>query len=161
MKTNGKMILFLALAGNWFSTASNAWARLGESEAQLTGRYGSPIQTATNGALRSLTFNFGDYFVLAKLREGKSVAEFAYLKKKGVDFNETDALAIASKMAGATNWTEKSAGGWEKDWVIKSPALYASLSNEPGRAHSIMVTTMEELKREDTSPSPSKAGNGF
>lgn len=151
------IILFLLLCG-W-----PAWARLGETEQQLTNRYGAPVDVSTNGVLRALNFNFGEFIVRAYLREGKSVTEFAYLKKKGVDFDEVSALAIASRMSGATNWTPMDSGLWKKTWGIAKPALYASLSNEPGKPQSIMVATVEEMQRgaEERDEAAKKKAAGF
>jgi len=157
MKTIGFVagIILMTIFG-----ACSSQARLGESEQDLTNRYGAVIQESTNNGLRTLTFNFKEYLVLARLRDGKSVTEFAYVKQKGQDFNEGYALAIASKMAGATNWSQIGSGAWEKNFGVKGTELYASLSNKPGSPHSLMVTTTQELKR-SASESDSRASGGF
>jgi hypothetical protein len=141
--------------------AGTAWARLGETEAQLTNRYGAAVMVGTNEGLRTLTFDFGEYFTQARLRDGKSVAEFAYLKKKGVDLKEGEALAVASRMAGVTNWSEVKTAPFEKTWGAKGTPLYVGFHHEPGKPQSVMVTTTSELQRSAKSNPSSDAGKGF
>lgn len=52
--------------------AAPAWARIGESEAQLTKRYGTPIRQAS-GAIRNLTYSFDGWLVTCDLADGVCV----------------------------------------------------------------------------------------
>src|SRR6185312_7156354 len=152
-----KTILILAL----MLGAITAKARLGESEEQLTNRYGAVIQVRTNDGLRTLTFNFGEYLVQSRLSGGRSVVEFAYLKKKGVEFQEQDALAIAEKMAGVKSLVMKDSSLWQKTYSAPNMTLFVQFNNPPGRPQSVMVTTIQQLQRSlKTDPSKS-AANGF
>lgn len=153
MKT---FILLLVVSMGW-----TAQARLGETEEQLAKRYGVVVKVETNGEMKTLDFNFGEYLIVAKCRGGKSVAELAYLKKKGVDFAEDVALAVAAKMTGSTNWIVLNSEAWEKTWVTGTNGFYASFSNVPGRPKSILVSTVVEMRRAPKSDPSQSASAGF
>jgi len=158
-----KTLVVLAVVLLVILTVGQAHGRLGDTEQQLIARYGAPANVSTNDGLRSVTFRFKEYWVQARLREGRSVAEFAYLRSREARFTEDAALAIASQIAGATNWSEASSGLWEKTWVIKPPGLYASMNRPSGKPNSVMVTTFAELERESAKDrkARTKAADGF
>lgn len=148
-------VLFLSIAVCFAS------ARLGETEEELTNRYGSAIEISTHAGLRTLSFSFGDFLVQARLRDGRCVFEYAALRKKDAELSDDVALALATKIGGSTNWVLIDSSAWQKTYGAKNSALFVQVNTEPGRPQSVMVTTTFELKRSNDNNPSSSVTTGF
>jgi len=134
------------------------FARLGETEQQVTNRYGAVVQAKVDDAgRRVLTFKFQRYWVQVTLRDGKSVVEYVAVRMKGEPFLEPDALAVAGMVSGTTNWVLRDAGAFSRFWVSNPSRFFASFSNEPGAVQSILVSTVAE----SAIATPPRAPSGF
>ena len=156
MKHCAAFILTLTL------TAAATQARLGETEQQVTNRYGAVLSSEFRDGYKILGFKFKEYLVQVRLRDGKSVAEFVCPRARGVEFPEEQALAVAAMVSGNTNWLSNGREAFKKKWTSNPRGFYADLGGAPGRPQLLMVTTIAELARKDEKPEPpEKRAPGF
>lgn len=104
-------VLLVLLAG------APTWARLGETEEQLTARFGKPVSRAkhsfhSQGKFRelgpTLRFNQDGWIITSDLVEGRVVRE--YYGKPG-DWTETQIQAVLAANSQGAKWTETSKAG--------------------------------------------------
>jgi hypothetical protein len=107
-----------------FGCSLPAFARLGETEAQCSQRYGEEISVTDAGQARSIEYIKDDYVIVATFLNGISVCE-AYRKNGSVPLSDSEAVEILSKN-GCGNWQIVSDNQPGKHWA---PTPEAS---EPG-----------------------------
>jgi hypothetical protein len=142
--------LVLLLATLWF--ALPARARLGETQAKVTERYGKPTQVYRDVKGRTgYIYRFDGYLVMVQYIDGISHSEI-YAKENDAELNEKELDSILAANASGEKWqeipnatmTKASGPGW-RGWVIlRTGALSAygpSEINDKKFQHAISVGT--------------------
>ena len=142
----------------------NAHARLGESEQQLTNRYGAAFFSKAVGNLKTLAFHFSEYVIVANVRDGKSTVESVKPARRGQEISNAAALAIAGQIAGATNWVRLEGSRDEMEIFDSRPKGFTVyLDRATGKDFRVTVTSLAELdrKRKEAEDADKRSADGF
>jgi hypothetical protein len=157
MKPRLILRLALVLTSLLFGSVPVARANLGETYDQINARYGQPVKLlhAPDGdtAKSSYEYQFNDRRIYVNFLGGKSVGES--IRAGAHELSDETALAIATKISGATNWTEMKRTPDEVIWFGSMTSV--SLQHHPD-ADFVMVISLQlvghEMQREENSPTP-------
>jgi hypothetical protein len=90
-----------------------AFARLGETEALCTSRYGQKVASTDAGIARVVEYIKGDFVIVITFSSGKSVCET--YKKRTQNLSDAEINEILAKNGGA-NWTHDGNGSNNMRW---------------------------------------------
>lgn len=141
--------LLFAFAFIFASFASPASARIGDSETQLTRRYGTPVRQV-NGAIRALTYSFDGWLVTCDFANGVCV-RVCY--SRNGEWTEATFDKLLDANGDRSNWSDcgspnlknlmrswKREDGTVANWVVGSLSI-----TSPGYEKAKAVTEIEAL----------------
>jgi hypothetical protein len=120
-----------------------AFARIGETEAQIESRYGKSFATVR----LSKIYFYGEFFVVVSFANGKSGREI-YVKRDSTALNETEIRSLLNANSNGTKWHGPNRKGLEDSYAVangnqKFFAIHDTLMNK------LMVCDFEALKHID------------
>ena len=106
--------------------ASNAFARIGETENEIEARYGKPFTADSRdfNGYRLVIFRTSGMQIGVAFRDGKSAAEF-YSKQDSSDISANEIQVILAANAAGGKWTKAPAVPM---WTLDSTGCVATLS---------------------------------
>jgi hypothetical protein len=117
MKPKLLLCLALVLSGGWLPLA---YANLGETFSQINARYGQPVKLIDDPkmdkAKATYAYQFNNRRIYVTFMDGKSFGEIVRAPANE-PISDKMALAIATTISGATNWTETQRSPEEVDWA--------------------------------------------